>query len=298
MSMSPNMFGRPNNPINDDPTEVASPNAPNVNVAYPTFDDWDALYDFHKTFSGGDAGKRALFTDMKRSHERSVLAQLNLIAKTAVGRAVLVEVMLGPLFEVRILPFDFMAKSSWSLDVGAVTTVQDQRGSWLKDVPLAGQTANGKPYVSTNRTTGRVAVGTGTGSDADIFFSPNRHHEPYEAEETLLHELVHASRKVRGVSYRMPVSGGYGNLEEFLAVTVSNMYRAEKKQRLFDYHGNEIKPASFLEQRLSPTPRLLLGYMRNKQKSLFERLAALDVPFNPMKQVDAEGAALIRRIER
>ena len=287
--MSPNMFGRPADPINDDPTEISSPNAPNVNVAYPTFNDWLGLYNFHKTMTRGEAWNRSLFTDMKGSYERAVLEQLNRLPKTSVGRAVLVEIMLGPLFEVRILPFDFMG--TWSVGTGAVTQAWNEKNSWVKGVPLAGQTADGKPYVSTG-------VGTGTGSSADIFFTPGRHKGKNAAEETLLHELLHASRKVRGVTYRMPVSGGYGNIEEFLAVTVSNMYRSQKNESLRDYHGYEIKPSTFLDLKLSPTPRLLLGYMRNKQKSLFERLAKLDdVPFNPMKQVMAEGDALIRKIE-
>jgi hypothetical protein len=94
------------------------------------------------------------------------------------------------------------------------------------------------------------------------------------------------------------VNGGYDNLEEFLAVTVANMYRAQLRRPLRDYQFREIKAADFLDSNLSPTPRLLLAYMRNKQKSLFERLAALDdAPFNPMKQVKETSDALIRKIE-
>jgi hypothetical protein len=269
-----------------------------VNVAYPTFNDWFGLYDFHHTMTRGEAWNRSLFADMKASYERAVLALLDRIAKSSVGRAVLVEIMLGPLFEVRILPYDFQ-NGQWSVGTGAVTRAQNERASWVKDVPLAGQTARGKPYVSTSTTTGKPFVGTGVGSSANIFFTASRHKGKNAAEETLLHELLHASRKVRGVTYRMPVSGGYGNIEEFLAVTVTNMYRSQKKESLEDYHGYEIKPSEFLDLKLSPTPRLLLGYMRNKQKSLFERLAELDdVPFNPMKQVKAEGDALVRKIEQ
>ena len=52
--MSPNMFGRPDDPISETPTTISSPNAPNVSVAYPTFKDWLGLR-FPKTLSGGDA---------------------------------------------------------------------------------------------------------------------------------------------------------------------------------------------------------------------------------------------------
>jgi len=294
-----NTSGLPDDPLTEDPTEISSPNAPNVNVVYPTFNDWLGLYNAHNSLTRGDAWNRSLFVDMKGSHERAVLAQLNLIAKTSVGRAVLTEIMLGPLFEVRIFPFDFMPSSSWSVSADAITKAANERASWVKDVPLSGQTSTGKRYLATNKTTGRPILGTGTGSDANIFYTASRYTGPYEAEETLLHELLHASRKVRGVTYRMPVSGGYGNIEEFLAVTVTNMYRSQKKQSLQDYHGYEIKPSAFLDMNISPTPRLLLAYMSNKQKSLFDRLAALDdAPFNPMKQVKATADAYIKRIEQ
>jgi len=81
-------------------------------------------------------------------------------------------------------------------------------------------------------------IGTGTGTIMDIYYTPLRHKS---ADEALLHELVHASRKVRGVQYHMPVGGGYGNHEEFLAALVANMYRSEKGlKQLFDYQRRPI----------------------------------------------------------
>jgi hypothetical protein len=296
--MSPNMFGRPDDPISETPTTISSPNAPNISVAYPTFNDWLGLYDFRKTLSGGDAAKRVLFNDMKRAHENSVLELVNLIAKQSSGRAVLVEIMLAPTREVRILPFDFMASSDWSFHTGAETSPWIARNAWLKDAPIAGQASEGKRFASVDSKTGRLEVGRGTGSGSDIFFSANRYRGAKQADETLLHELVHASRMARGVEYLMPVNGGYNNLEEFLAVTIANMYRAQLRRPLRDYQFREIKAADFLDTNLTPTPGLLLAYMRNKQKSLFERLAALDdAPFNPMKQVKDTSDALIRKIE-
>jgi hypothetical protein len=297
--MSPNMFGRPDDPISETPTTISSPNAPNISVAYPTFNDWLGLYDFRKTLSGGDAAKRVLFNDMKRAHENGVLELVNLIAKQSSGRAVLVEIMLAPTREVRILPFDFMEGSDWSFHTGAETSPWISRNAWLKDAPIAGQASEGKRFASEDGKTGRLEVGRGTGSGSDIFFSANRYRGAKKADETLLHELVHASRMARGVEYLMPVNGGYNNLEEFLAVAIANMYRAQLRRPLRDYQFREIKAADFLDSNLSPTPGLLLGYMRNKQKSLFDRLAALDdAPFNPMKQVKETSDALIRKIER
>jgi hypothetical protein len=97
----------------------------------------------------------------------------------------------------------------------------------------------------------------------------------------------------------MPVSGGYGNQEEFLAVTIANMYKSQKGRPLYDYHGNPINPTTFLDSNLSPTPRLLLAMMRNKQGSLFDALARLtDARFNPFHEVGAASSALVNKIER
>ena len=298
--MAKNMFGRRANPIREHPIETDCPNCPNVKIAYPTFDDWVALYDVNKTLSGGEAQNRIRYRDMKRTHEHGVLASLALLSKQSTGRAVLVEIMMGPLQEVRILPYDFM-RAADLFNTGAETSASNYVAASAKGLPIAGHDYSGKQYVITDADTGRPELGTGDGSSADIFFSPGRYHGAKKAEETLLHELVHASRMVRGVSYDMPVSAGYGNLEEFLAVTIANMYRAQVGRPLRDYQFNVIQAASFLDSRLRPTVRLLLGYMRSKQKSLYNRLADLDTsdtPFNPMRQADAELDALVRSIER
>ena len=114
----------------------------------------------------------------------------------------------------------------------------------------------------------------------------------------LIHELVHASRIVGGEFYDMPMSGGYGNQEEFLAVVIADMYRSEKRRPLINYHGGSIDAATFLDIKLSPTPRLVLALLRSRQSSLFTALAQAKTPFNPFQQVDAESKALIAKIER
>src|SRR5215204_7126812 len=75
-------------------------------------------------------------------------------------------------------------------------------------VPRCGATFTGKPFCSGHS----APKGTGTGSSAEIYFTASRHRAP---DETLLHELVHASRMIDGVWYPMPVNGGYGNQESF-----------------------------------------------------------------------------------
>lgn len=296
-----NMFGRPENPITEDPVLTRVPEAPNLFIAYPVFDDWVGLYEFQYTrpgreaqLSAREAQNRIRYDDMKGSHERSVMNQLTVIIKKETAQAVLAEIALATAAEVTIYPFDFIRSSQWKVGRGAITSPVSQQDAWVKDLPIAGQNSRGKPYVSTNRS-GKPRVGTGAGSDTNIFYTPRRHTTP---DDTLLHELVHASRHMHGVLYRMPVSASYGNLEEFLAETIANMYRAEKGKALLDYNDNPIKAAGFLDGPINPTPRVLLAYMKSKQPKLFKRLADLNVPFNPMKQVAAEEDAYLRKIEQ
>jgi hypothetical protein len=277
-------------PITQPPTTVQVPNATNISAAYPTFIDWTLLYD---KMPGDYEARRARFLAMKGEHEKFVFEQVRLVTKKSVGRAVVVEIMLAPLCEVRILPFEFQPKKDQT-GAAATTGARDYVDAGLKNAPVAGANSDGKRYFLEKKS-GSPVIGTGVGSSADIFFSPNRTKTP---DETMLHEMVHASRMVRGVAYDMPVNEGYGNLEEFLAVVVTNMYRAQLQRPIKNYQHRVISEKDFWSSNLMPTASLLLAYMRNKQRSLFERLADLDdAPFNPMKQVRDTEKALIRKIE-
>lgn len=167
---------------------------------------------------------------------------------------------------------------SWRSEVAAVTRPTDN--SAARPVFLAGK---------------------GTGSSVDIYFTASR--DPNHADETLLHELVHATRQVTGVRFHMPVNEGYSNLEEFIAVVVENVYRSEKRRtHLRDYRGVPIDPANFLDNpKLNPSPRLLLGQFRSMQPSFFAALAKIGpatASFNPVRQFDAEYLKLMSKIGR
>lgn len=277
------MFGRPDEPIND--ALHLTPFAPSVFVAFPSFDDWIGLY---QTQSHGAQWNRDMYADFRRNHERTVSEQLQTLTRSAVGRAIFAELNARTEFSVMILPFDFLEASSWSLHVGAVTSATDRRAEWKKGVPICGATMDGKPFCYASH-------GHGGGSDVQIFFTARRHRGREPADEVLLHELMHATRKVRGVLYRMPMHGSYGNQEEFLAVLAANMYRSEKRKEPFDYHGGAINPATFLDDTAS---RAVLAGLRADQPAFFAALARVEVAFNPIRQVDVEYRALMQKIER
>ncbi|MFL6972398.1 MAG: hypothetical protein ACJ8F2_10830 [Xanthobacteraceae bacterium] len=273
-------------------SEVQYGSAPNIVIAYPSLQDWLALY--KPSSSRGVQWNQAMFADFQRRHERTVTEQLDMIRKRATGRAVVAELKARPDHVVKIRPFDFLPKEKWKVGLGALTTSLDGPApTWAAGVPRCGATFTGKPFCSGHS----APKGTGTGSSAEIYFTASRHRAP---DETLLHELIHASRMVDGVWYPMPVNGGYGNQEEFLAILVENIYRSEKgEKRLSDYKGHPIDTAKFLDA-TSPSPRAVIAGMRGKQPSLFSALAALPrgMPaFNPVRQVDTEYKTLMQKIE-
>jgi hypothetical protein len=263
---------------------------PNVVAAYPTFDDWSRLYSPPASW-GGPQYNQALYADMRSGHERSVMAELSRIFTWATGRAVLAEMNADPSLTVRILPFDFAPPDGNR----AVTRAHSQGGEAPEGMPRCGARASGKRYCDTDDDD-NILYGTGTGSGADIFFTA--HHATPFPDETLLHELVHASRKVKALAYRMPISGGYGNQEEFLAMVVQNIYRSEKgRSGMFDYHGAPIDPDSFLDTNLRPPPRTVLALFRDRQPSLYAALLNVNASFNPIRQLDAEYKAALTKAD-
>jgi hypothetical protein len=99
---------------------------------------------------------------------------------------------------------------------------------------------------------GKSGVGTGGGTYVSITFTPHMWGPASfdsttitstgtagpqglasNPDEVLYHEMVHASRQMRGVETVGRVDKPYTNEEEYIAVVLSNIYLAEKGQKLF-----------------------------------------------------------------
>jgi hypothetical protein len=106
--------------------------------------------------------------------------------------------------------------------------------------------------------------GTGKGSSVHIYFSPDKsamHGKPsWEADEVLLHEMVHALRKMQGKSNPIPTENTlqkYDNEEEFLAIVVTNVYMSvNNKTRLAADH----QTLNVLDSSLSTS----FGFLENR----------------------------------
>jgi hypothetical protein len=151
---------------------------------------------------------------------------------------------------------------------------------------------------------GRPEVGTGKGTRARIRFNPGEDKGAgYRPDENLFHELVHASRDMRGVANYMPVNKGYKNLEEYLATILKNIYLSEKgyDKLLGHYRGGlTLQGAAadnFLHnpQHIDVPPTMLIQNLKDYQPDFYRALVNLP-PGRPrrnwVKQYDQEWRAL------
>jgi hypothetical protein len=264
--------------------------ARNVVIAYPHFEDWKKLYkprplrmpDARGIYRNVDAFE-SRYQDMKRDHDKNVLKQLRRIQGWAAGRAVFAELRARPAFSVYIFPFDFLPSGDWSADP------EKRAGAVTEPITL--------PQTAAERARGTMPPGTQVcergacwadpnspaGKSADVFYTARRFRDE-NADGALLHELVHAARLISGVQRTFPLGGGYGNNEEFLANTIEMIYRSEKRLPIFDYKHRPFDAAKFLDPKTMAI--VVLTGLRVAQPSLFDALAHVDAPFNPIKQLE------------
>jgi hypothetical protein len=286
-----NMFGLPNIPIGDEANanHVRSRYSRNVIISYPTEEDWRRLYDklvVHEI---------ALYASMRQSHQRSVSTQLRIISATSSGRAVFSELSAAP-HEVMIFPFDFQHSSSWKSNTAdfktlGITTSHDSMHVRRRGMAVCGKNAANQAVCT---------VAEGGGGRPHIFFTASRvaGSGNQSADEVLFHELVHAARFIRGLLMMIPMNGGYGNQEEFLAQVIENIYRSEKGRSPTNYGGGPMpNPSGFLDSAINPSPRLAIGSLRSNPV-LWSEIVKCNARFNPVRQVDLESKAYVAKIER
>lgn len=161
----------------------------------------------------------------RADYEKSVIDSLNRLLGRMAGWAVIVEIFNLPR-KMYIRPYHPTPKTGvYNATAGAT----DLAAATLKDTTaLDGQGNLPKPGEA------RV-IGTGTGSDTVLRFSPKTWTAGAptgpgaSGDEILLHEMVHGMRQMAGRSVReaVAVSPGMDNYEEFVAITVSNIFRSE-----------------------------------------------------------------------
>jgi hypothetical protein len=137
--------------------------------------------------------------------------------------------------------------------------------------------------------------GTGRGTGAVVKFStvvPSSS-IPTDAEVLLFHELVHALRKLQGLENSMPLDGSalaaYDDTEEWLAITVEDVYRSARNQTVFR-GGHDLRTKleppedtsdGFLD---NPSHRSLMQRQYRLWRPVFQELSLVRAKFNPFRE--------------
>jgi hypothetical protein len=263
---------------------------PDIAVRYDSMPQWMARSNFI-TLDNGDKPPavkvrfrlllHAYLTE-KANYIRDVNSRLGQILQRATGLALFSEIS-DTNRSLSIVPFH-------GSDINA-------EAAWRNQSDVVDSTAAGRPVDYGSDTDKRV--GTGLGTDSVIDFTPGifvgsvMAEEGYAPDEVLFHEMIHASRIMRGKLDSVPVNAGYDDEEEYLAIVLSNIYLSEKGQvRFTASHGNWPKgfvptganalltgadADNFLRnvQHADMPPVTLLENFRSSQPAFYDALAHL-----------------------
>ena len=194
-----------------------------------------------------------------RRYEEDVRALLEAhIIPTEIGAAIFD--LLPQDITIWIIPFDDLAQESF----GVCNAVTGQMTSRLSD---------GVRILFSPETWAYTACGKLPG---------------YRADETLLHEMVHACRMARfgadGIN-NQPLRMNKDH-EEFLAVQMTNVYRSEKKAKSFNhaYLTSALGTQAEVERTLASTD-FVTALESFSGDPLIDAVAAIDTPFNPFRDL-------------
>src|SRR5262245_16369942 len=267
-------------------SEAIDPAWPNIQVTFFPMNDWLNWFDI----TLDDSAFRLFLHRYRReikSYKEDVLKQLDPIKGCGTGKALLNEIGRTN-GTVKIRPY-----WNWSDPINAEAKPENRRDAHGLDAPLV-------PGAVLN-------VGTGRGTNSTVEYSPAmwgakgyaKVDAPgYDADEIIFHEMVHASRQLRGIQDETGVRA-YDTLEEYIAVVITNIYMAHKgKAKLAGDHdkGTLKDPAHFLDyvQDRKMTPRDLMRRLRAGQNAFYADLAQFGPPrpwFNPVWQFEQEQRA-------
>jgi hypothetical protein len=160
-------------------------------------------------------------------------------------------------------------------------------------------------------------TGTGKGANSIVYYSAGTFTDPrfidhrltdatvgaagFEADVVLFHELVHATRTIRGKETHVPVDGrpDFGNIEEYFATVIANIYLSEKDPNaplrgVYALPAHPTKdwsvmknPDGFYDNNdgLSMSPHQLMETFKGTQGQFYDDLRKLPTPpkFNPVR---------------
>ncbi|VTZ27315.1 conserved hypothetical protein [Methylocella tundrae] len=276
----------------DPDSERLDENVRNVHVTFYSMPDWMDWYDLTLDDSAFKIFHHRYRAEMK-DYKAKLRRQFAPITGLSVGKALLKE--LGSVHRV----VKFRPNWNWGDPLNADTeprsVAHPENADWIHSM------AKGERFYFHHKR----RVGAGGGANSIIRYTPEmwgpggaaKSKAPGDdPDEIIFHELIHASRQMRGVQENKKVDRGYDDVEEYLAVVISNIYMSEKgKTVLLGDHGDATlrHPEKFLDnvQHVDVTPRQLLLNFKTAQPDFFRDLANIGrgvAAFNPVRQFDEE----------
>jgi NleD-like pathogen effector protein (putative zinc metallopeptidase) len=243
----------------------------NIVVANDSLAEWMS-FNTIVSLSDQDLSFRNLVSIYRLETERHISAVkswLSDVKRRRTGLALMAEIRSAEAYDVRIVPYRGHGREAFeSMDDEVAGTAR-----WrLVD-----------PYKF-----GDLRTGTGTGSDSLIEFTPGVFEGPLmrlpaqAPDEVLFHELVHASRTMKGVKQSAFVNRDYDDREEYLAIALANIYLSEKGQQALraDHYTTRLKGKerdNFMDnsQNLNLPPMKLMDEFKASQPDFYRALAQL-----------------------
>jgi len=225
-------------------------------------------------------------------YERAVQHEMARIHHSRTGQAIFREFVLRSKRHLKVVPYE-------QAQLNAFASPKNVVQATLKGQPVRNG-ANGAVLLDGK---GNQWTGTGEGSEADISFTPRNwtrycgqqkkgHKCGAHSDEVLFHEMIHATRELRGVFNPVPLGYFYDTEEEFFAILIANLYASETGRPIdlrSDHHSfNHLTTdtnALFLPKRDEQDYRYrLVGKLITQEPRLALELRAVHAPFNPIRR--------------
>jgi hypothetical protein len=109
-----------------------------------------------------------------------------------------------------------------------------------------------------------------------------------------------------GVFFRMPAGNGYDDLEEYIAIILSNIYLSEKREEVFvgNHKGTMILRGAdadnFLSnsQHVDTRPTMVIQNFKDSQPGFYQDVVKVPAKYNWVRQYDDEAKRLWKQFHR
>ena len=226
-------------------------------------------------------------------YEHAVLHVLKRIHHSHTGKAVFYEFAVRSKHHLKIVPYEMAV-------LNAFASPTDPLHATPKGQPERSG-ANGSILLDGH---GKKILALGGGCDSMIYFTPkmftkycnhhkHAHRSGAQPDEVLFHEMVHATRQMRGLLNSLPLGYMYDTEEEFFAILVANIYASETGRPVdlrSDHHGFEHlltdSNKKFLPKKdiTDYRYRLVAKLVREEPKMALALSAVHHAHFNPIRR--------------